>query len=64
MIRRLIILLLIVGCDNSTKSEGCLGVSDIDGNCYRTVNIGEQLWMVENLLSTHYRNGDIIDYYV
>lgn len=37
------------------------GVSDIDGNEYSTVQIGEQLWMAENLNVSRFRNGDIID---
>jgi uncharacterized protein (TIGR02145 family) len=35
-------------------------VIDIDGNIYHTVLIGSQVWMVENLKTTHYRNGDSI----
>jgi uncharacterized protein (TIGR02145 family) len=35
-------------------------VTDIDGNLYHTITIGTQVWMVENLKTTHYRNGDAI----
>ncbi len=41
-------------------SPNCGTVTDIDGNTYQTVKIGNQWWTVENLEVTHYRNGDPI----
>jgi uncharacterized protein (TIGR02145 family) len=35
-------------------------VTDIDGNLYHTVTIGDQVWMVENLRTTKYRNGEAV----
>lgn len=55
--------LLLLAC---TKRETILApepantVTDIDGNRYPTVTIGNQTWMAENLRVTRYRNGEFI----
>ena len=46
-----------------TLNCGVVGtVQDIDGNVYTAMTIGTQVWMLENLKTTHYRNGDPISH--
>ncbi len=45
---------------NGTSCTCCETVTDIDGNIYRTVSIGSQCWLVENLKTTKYNDGNAI----
>jgi len=40
--------------------EGGADVTDVDGNIYHTITVGNQVWMKENLKTVHYNNGDLI----
>ena len=46
--------------NDECPDTSCPTVTDIDGNTYQTIQIGDQCWMAENLKVTHYRNGDPI----
>jgi hypothetical protein len=46
----------------NTRPMGPDEVADTNGNVYRTVNIGGQRWMAENLRSTNFSNGDAIPF--
>ena len=57
------LMLLFGGCkkDKEEKKSFEIGtVTDIENNVYRTIKIGEQWWMAENLRVKTFRNGNPI----
>jgi uncharacterized protein (TIGR02145 family) len=73
LIRSLLLLVFFLILTNSCKKKeeeiGSINfnpsiiygsLTDQGGNTYKTVTIGAQVWMAENLKTTKYRNGDPI----
>jgi uncharacterized protein (TIGR02145 family) len=58
---RISLLFLVLTLFHSCKKGDDNSVRDIDGNKYSTVVLGSQVWFVENLKTTRYSNGDLIE---
>lgn len=67
-----ILLLIWTGCKKDSNSGGTSTavfntdltygtMTDQDGNTCKTIQIGNQIWMAENLKVSSYRNGDPIE---
>jgi uncharacterized protein (TIGR02145 family) len=52
-----LVLIMVTGCK---KENEPLTVTDADGNVYKTVVIGTQTWIAENLKTTKYNAGEQI----
>ncbi len=55
-----VIISMLAACDKPEEENEVITVTDIDGNIYQTVTIGNQTWLAENLKVTHYRDGTAI----
>lgn len=60
-------LLFTLGCNKEESIDNEISfnygsVKDQDGNTYKTITIGSQTWMAENLNVTHYTDGSEIPY--
>ena len=58
-------LLVITACHVRSVAESSrlienATVTDVDGNIYTTIQVGNQIWMAENLRTSRYSNGDPI----
>ncbi|HRY33563.1 MAG TPA: fibrobacter succinogenes major paralogous domain-containing protein [Bacteroidales bacterium] len=60
----LCVCLCITACKKDAEDDPLANVpatvTDLDGNLYHTLRIGTQVWLVENLKTTTYANGDPI----
>ena len=56
---------IMYGITVASKTLGNTGtVTDISGNTYKYITIGDQIWMASDLKTGKYRNGDVISDFV
>lgn len=57
----IVCIFIFLSCDKNEVPETNTGtIKDIEGNVYKTVKIGNQWWMAENLKTSRFQNGDPI----
>jgi uncharacterized protein (TIGR02145 family) len=52
-----ILSMFILSCSDDNGNNQPTSLTDADGNVYHSVTIGSQVWMLENLKTTKFRNG-------
>ena len=63
------LIFLLISCSdnnpvNSEEQQEILSITDIDGNIYDVIKIGDQYWTANNLMTTRFNNGDEINHAV
>lgn len=60
----ILVLSIVVSCQKDQPEELVLeysSLTDIDGNTYKTVKIGNDWWMCENLKVSHFKDGSALN---
>lgn len=59
----LFIFTLLVACNKNDSSDVVVSVTDVDGNTYETVTLGNLTWTTSNFQSTKLNDGTAIERY-
>ena len=65
MIMLVVMMFTISGCSKQSNEELKLEFGtlvDVDGNSYKTVKIGDQWWMTENLRVSRFSDGSVLQF--